>query len=122
MKERLLKAFGDHREELTSLITRLTSELVACRTVNAGRDRLQEFPYLEVPGQESKAAAVIARYLDDWGIPYEIHEGALQRGNILANYSSGSPVLMVGCHLDTVPPGDQDLWQTDPFVVVEKNG
>ncbi len=122
MKERLLKAFGEHREELTTLITRLTTELVACRTVNAGRDRLQEFPYLTVPGQESKAVAVIARTLDDWSIPYEIHEGAPQRGNILAHYSSGSPVLMVGCHLDTVPPGEADLWQTDPFVVEEKDG
>ncbi len=122
MKDRILATFEAHKDELTQIVVEMTSRMVACRTVNAGRDRLSEFPYLEVPGQERKAADVAAEYLDSWGIPYAIHEGAPQRANLIANLFSGGPVLMVGCHLDTVPPGDLSEWESDPFAVVEKEG
>jgi len=123
MKEKVKSFFDAHRSEIESLILEITTRLVALKTVNAGRDRLQEFDYLEVPGQETKAAQVIGEYLDRWGIPYKIHEGAPMRGNIIANQGgSKGPVLMVGCHLDTVPPGDIDKWNTDPFVVEENDG
>lgn len=123
MKEQVKTFFAAHRTEIEAMVLEITTRLVACKTVNAGRDRLQEFDYLEVPGQETKAARVVAEYLDRWGIAYEIHEGAEQRGNIIANqFGPGGPVLMVGCHLDTVPPGDESKWNTDPFEVVEKDG
>jgi succinyl-diaminopimelate desuccinylase len=122
MKEQILNTFNAHRNDLERLIVDVTTRLVACKTVNAGKDRLHEFDYLEVPGQERKAADVVAEYLDQFEIPYAIHEGAPLRANIIANLFSGDPVLMVGCHLDTVPPGDESKWNTPPFEVVEEDG
>jgi len=122
MKENVKRFFTENRAEVARLIVEITTRLVACRTVNAGRDRLSEFDYLEVPGQELRAARVVAEYLEQWNIPLEIHEGAPQRANIIGSLPGGRPVLMVGCHLDVVPPGDLSQWDTEPFEVVEKEG
>ena len=120
MRDKVIEYFNSHRDEIEELVVEITDRLVRQRTVNAGRERLGEFPYLEVPGQERLAADVAAEYLDRWGIPYEIHEGAPGRANIIANLSSGSPVLMMGCHLDVVPPGEG--WDSDPWVVTRREG
>ena len=120
MKGRIEEYFRVHAGEIRRLILEITSRLVAQRTVNPGRERLSEFDYLEVSGQETLAARVVAEYLDRWGIPYEVYEGAPMRGNIIGSLFQGSPVLMVGCHLDTVPPGEG--WDSDPFTVTERDG
>jgi acetylornithine deacetylase/succinyl-diaminopimelate desuccinylase family protein len=120
MKKRVQDCFHRNQDFVRRRIVEITRELVRQRTVNAGKSRLAEFPYLKVPGQETLACNVVADVLKDWGIPSEIHEGAPLRGNILAQLFHGKPVLMMGLHLDVVPPGDG--WETDPFDVVERDG
>ena len=120
MRDKVIEYFNNHRAEIEELVLEITDRLVRQRTVNAGKDRLSEFPYLEVPGQERLAADVVAEYFERWGIPFEIHEGAPGRANIIGNLSSGSPVLMMGCHLDVVPPGEG--WDSDPWVVTRREG
>lgn len=118
MRDKVIEYFNTHRAEIEELVIEITDRLVRQRTVNAGKDRLGEFPYLEVPGQERLAADVVAEYFEKWDIPFEIHEGAPGRANIIGNLSSGSPVLMMGCHLDVVPPGEG--WDSDPWVVTRR--
>ena len=36
-------------------------------------------------------------------------------GNIICQLGSGSPILVLNAHLDTVPPGDRTKWSTDPY-------
>lgn len=112
--------FQEKREELTRELVELTRDLVAARTVNPGRELLAEFDYMEVSGQETRAALVAASYLERWGIPYRIVDGAPQRGNLLASIGAGRPELLFGLHTDVVSPGTG--WDTEPFEVVEKDG
>ena len=120
MKDKVRSFFDEHREYIERSIVEITRKLVAKRTVNAGKDRLSEFEYLEVPGQEAMACEVVREYLDEWKIPYEVHEGAPGRENLIASLFDGDKSLMMGLHTDVVPPGDG--WDTDPFEVVEKDG
>lgn len=84
------------REELLEIL----APLVAANTVNP-------------PGNEAAGAAVVAEYLERCGVPYDTCEKAPGRTNIIGRIGSGSPVLLVACHLDTVPVGDG--WTSDPF-------
>lgn len=95
--------FDSRRDELV----RLTSDLVAARTVNP-------------PGDEWRAVEVIERYLEPLEIPASRHEQEKGRTNLVARIGSGSPRLIVVGHIDTVPAGDG--WETDPFTPVEKDG
>lgn len=78
----------------------LLAALVAAKTVNP-------------PGNEAAAAAVVERFFKAEGIPYETYEKAPGRTNIIGAVGSGPPVLIVACHLDTVPAGAG--WTSDPF-------
>jgi len=118
MKGRVRGFFEKHRNVIEEMIVEITGRLVAAPTVNAGKDRMKEFPYIKVPGQEKMAADVVAEYLKRWGIPFAVHEGAPMRTNIFGNLGTGGPVLMMGCHLDVVPAGEG--WKTDPFKMVRQ--
>ena len=120
VKDRIRAYFEEHAGELRAEMIRITTEMVAKRTVNPGKAAAGDYDYLEVTGQETKAAKVAARYFEAWGIPTTLHEAEPLRGNLLARIGSGQPELALGLHLDTVPPGDG--WDTDPFTVIEKDG
>lgn len=120
MKDLVRSFFHANRPAIERKIVEITRDLVRVRTVNPGKERLGDFPYLKVSGQETLACDVVAKVLKDWGIPYEIHEGAPMRGNILARLFEGERTLMMGLHLDVVPPGEG--WDSDPFEVTEKDG
>ncbi|MBM4050764.1 MAG: M20 family metallopeptidase [Planctomycetes bacterium] len=91
------------REEVIDL----TKRLIAAKTVNP-------------PGDEASAAQVVEDYLRANGIPCERFEKAPGRTNVLARIGSGTPVLLVPLHLDTVPPGDG--WTSDPFRAEVREG
>ncbi len=46
------------------------------------------------------------------------------RPNIIALWEGNNPSLTVWimCHMDVVPPGDLNLWDSDPYKVIEKEG
>jgi succinyl-diaminopimelate desuccinylase len=84
------------REECLEIL----ADLVAARTENP-------------PGNESAAAVVVAQWFERYGISYHTYEKAPGRGNIIGSIGSGSPVVLVASHLDTVPAGSG--WDSDPF-------
>jgi len=43
-------------------------------------------------------------------------------GNIIGTIGTGSKVLAIDAHVDTVEVGDLDAWESNPFEAVEKNG
>lgn len=121
--ERFEEVFAARGAEIRERVVKLTSELVAVPTVNVSRDDLQLYPYLREPGQETLACEVLGRWLTELGIPFEVHEGAPLRGNLIARWGTGKPELLVALHLDVVPPGKEEEWNGKrPFEAVEENG
>jgi putative selenium metabolism hydrolase len=43
-------------------------------------------------------------------------------GNVMGRVGNGPRVIAMDAHIDTVDVGDPDLWETDPFDPVEKDG
>ncbi len=72
---------------------------------------------------ELAAAEILAGYLAANGIEAQIDKWLDKRANLSAHIKSSGSVggLLFGCHLDVVPPGDQE-WRTPPFEAVEKDG
>ncbi len=67
-------------------------------------------------GDEAEAARVVAEHLTQGGIPARLDEIAPGRPNVLAELGRGDgPTLLWNAHLDTVPAGNLDAWQSDPF-------
>jgi acetylornithine deacetylase/succinyl-diaminopimelate desuccinylase family protein len=42
--------------------------------------------------------------------------------NLVAEIGQGARAILLNSHVDTVPPGDPALWQTDPLTPTEKDG
>jgi len=42
--------------------------------------------------------------------------------SVVAEVGNGPRTIVLNSHVDTVPPGDPDLWLTDPLMPVEKGG
>lgn len=122
MKDQIRSYFKQHKEEIRKKSLALLSDLVATQTINAGKSNLKDYPWMKVPGEESKAVDVLKKYFDKEGIKYNVHEKIPGRGNLISTYGEGAKSLCVGCHLDIVPAGDPKLWNSDPFVMTEKDG
>jgi succinyl-diaminopimelate desuccinylase len=84
-------------------VVELTQELVRTRTVNP-------------PGDEEKAASLLAARLEAAGLEVVSHELAPGRTSLVARTRTRGerPALCLTGHLDTVPLGGAD-WSRDPF-------
>ncbi|MEQ8167411.1 MAG: ArgE/DapE family deacylase [Candidatus Eremiobacterota bacterium] len=120
MKEKLRAYFEAKREEITEYTINILTDMVREKTVNAGKESLKDFPYLTIPGEESKVSSIVIREFEKMGIPYEVRELVKGRANVTGSYGKGKPSLLIGTHMDVVPPGDG--WDTDPFEPYVKDG
>lgn len=77
------------------------------------------------PGGEEALARLLAEELEKAGLVCQVRPFAPGRANILARLPGREPelpALMLNGHLDTVPFGDRDLWQTPPEEAVVEDG
>jgi len=72
------------------------------------------------PGEEHRAAEVVAVFCKREGIPFETFAKEPGRTNLVARVGTGRPRVFIPVHFDTVPAGEG--WTTDPFEPVVKNG
>lgn len=119
-KARIRAHFAAHRERFERRVVALTTELVALRTVNAGRARLDDCPGQEFPGEETRVVDHLRPVLESFGARCEVHALHPRRANLLATLGAAGPTLAIGLHSDIVPPGDG--WDSDPYVVTERGG
>ncbi len=93
-----------HEEEILAL----ARDLVRIDTTNTG---------VMPTGNETVAAAFLARTLASDGIEAEIDGRAPERGSLFARLAgrSGRTRLVLASHTDVVPAGDVSLWTHAPF-------
>jgi acetylornithine deacetylase/succinyl-diaminopimelate desuccinylase-like protein len=98
------------QNEIETEITRFLSDLIRLNTTNP-------------PGNETKAATFIAKYLAKDGVESEIIESAPGRGSIIARLkgSGEKPSLLLLSHLDVVAANPAE-WIVDPFAGTVKDG
>lgn len=83
----------------------LVVELVAARSTNP-------------PGDERAVADVVERAAQQLGLPPGRRIAARpERPNLLFEIGQGTPRLLLAAHMDTMPPGDLDAWNGDPWAV-----
>lgn len=86
---------------------RLLSDLIAIPSYGA-----DEGPILRYLAQRFERQSIPCRVTEVDGKPL----------NVLAEIGQGDRAIALNSHVDTVPPGDSSLWQTDPLRPVEKDG
>jgi len=69
------------------------------------------------PGDCREAINIVARKLEQTGIPFRIFNKQEHQPNLLAELGDdrGAPVLLFHAHIDTVPAGELERWSVDPF-------
>ncbi|WP_117237053.1 M20/M25/M40 family metallo-hydrolase [Thermus sediminis] len=87
----------------------LLAELVALPTVSAEGKALRE------------GAAKVAEILEGLGLSAALHEG-YGPPVVYAEGGVGERTLLFYNHYDVQPPDPLDLWETDPFTLVEREG
>ncbi len=91
-------------------VVNLARELVRIRSINP-------------PGLEKEAADFTEEKLIELGLTVDKYEVYPGRPNVVGRLkgTSGTPILMMNCHLDVVPPGNKDFWSFKPFGGEVKN-
>ena len=90
---------------------------LACKLINTKTEN--------PPGNEILAVQVVEDFFQSLQIPYKIFEKIQGRANIVGyigrkGEQQFAPTLMVACHLDVVPAGDD--WKRNPFEAWIENG
>ncbi len=69
------------------------------------------------PGDTTKAAAHVTKFLDANNLPYRVIAPRPEMPNILASFEGGSPgkTLVLNGHMDVFPGGDGQGWSHDPW-------
>jgi acetylornithine deacetylase/succinyl-diaminopimelate desuccinylase-like protein len=100
----LMELVDTSREEIISLL----QELVRIPTVNYGAR--------PDTGNETAACELLGTKLRAAGIPFELHDSAPGRGNLIARIGKpGGKRLLFMSHTDVVPVEDESLWEHPPF-------
>ncbi len=85
---------------------------LACRLINTKTEN--------PPGDEILAVRIVEEFFQSLQIPYAIFEKTKNRSNIVGYIGKGRPSLLIACHLDVVPAGDD--WKRNPFEAWIENG
>lgn len=106
LKERVVQAVEERKEELLDLC----SKLIQINSENP-------------PGDSTEISEFIENYLNGFGLSVEKHEAADRMFNLISRYGNGGGKTLIYCgHTDVVPAGNRDKWDFDPFSGEIKDG
>ena len=86
-------------------VIEILEKLISCKSLTPKDDDCQKY---------------IAEFLEKLGFKIEFKKYN-DVTNLIARYGTESPVLAYVGHTDVVPTGDIKKWDTDPFILTEKN-
>jgi len=80
---------------------------------------------IAIPSDGGREGAAIRYLVERFGaqtIPCRVTEVGGQPMNVVAEVGSCGRTIVLNSHIDTVPPGDAALWNSDPLTPVERDG
>jgi cysteinylglycine-S-conjugate dipeptidase len=109
---------------IENLAARIASEMPGAR---ADLERLVRIPGIAYPGFDQArlddSAKAVAELLRGCGLEVEVvREGGAPAVIGRRPGPPGAPTVLLYAHHDVQPPGDADLWDSDPFEPVERAG
>ncbi|HEY7912225.1 MAG TPA: ArgE/DapE family deacylase [Blastocatellia bacterium] len=90
-------------------IVEIVNELVRHETVNP-------------PGNEYLCKEIVTRCMNRLGMEVSYYEKEPGRTNVVGRMGNGSRSIGFVSHMDVVPPGEMELWETPPFEPTIKDG
>jgi succinyl-diaminopimelate desuccinylase len=102
------------KARLLADLERRRGELIALAT------SLVRIPSENPPGDTTRIAAFVVRYLRERGIRPAVHEPRKGMPNVVASVGRGRPNLVLSGHLDEFPAGEG--WSVPPFGGVVRGG
>ena len=77
---------------------------------------------VSIPSYDTEQGVVeyVVRRLDEMDVRYEITEVAPARQNLTASIGEGKRTLIFNTHIDTVPPGNMEDWDSPPLKLTRK--
>ncbi len=99
----------ENQEDITGELRRLLTDLVAIPTA---------YP----PGDTTEMATHLVSFFEALSFNVSTHEYEKGMVNVVARMGSESPQLALNIHVDTVGPGDLELWQHPPHTATLKDG
>ena len=87
-------------------------------------ENILAIPTVNSIDNEGELASFLADYFTKAGVPAQIHKIDAKHANVVARLEGRNPdrTLVLNGHLDTVPYGDLNQWDSDPAQPVEKDG
>jgi len=100
-----------HLDEDSQELIELTKELLRVQSENP-------------PGEQSAIAELLESKMKEIGLQVEKYDYEPGKPNVIGKLAGKSrrPILMLNGHVDTVPAGDIDRWQSNPFEPVVRDG
>ncbi|HZS48476.1 MAG TPA: ArgE/DapE family deacylase [Blastocatellia bacterium] len=92
-----------------SEVVQIVSDLVRVNTVNP-------------PGNEYLVKDIVSEKMRALGMEISYYEKEPGRTNVVGKIGGGKRSIGFVSHMDVVPPGDAELWETDPFTPTIKDG
>lgn len=93
------------RDEIVGIVC----ELVRLNTVNP-------------PGNEYLCKDIVTEKMRALGMEVSYYEKEPGRTNVVGKIGAGKKSIGFVSHMDVVPPGDAELWETDPFTPTIRDG
>ena len=108
----LMNRIDEYREEIIKLQAELTSR-IAVGPGNNGPGEREKAEYLK-----ERLGELAPKWIEEINSPDERVDSGY-RPNIIAFWEgmNRSPAVWILSHMDIVPPGDNSLWDTDPYEI-----
>lgn len=113
LKQEITDEIENHRQEYLTYLEQVTCELIRQPTINVPAHQMPDYPFMEMPGHESKVVEILQREFESHRLEYKKFEKQKGRANIIASVGKGRKKLMLACPLDVAPPGIG--WKSKPF-------
>lgn len=113
----ILQSIDSYESDVILIQTEITAT-PALAPENNGQGEFDKYLIIKKYIQSLNPDSILELHAPDKRVESKI------RPNIIATWLGNNPssTVWIMCHMDIVPPGDLNLWETDPYQVVEKDG